>query len=78
MTYPAIPQVSAARDAYVFVFAVDGLVLSSLSIIFYGKMGFLDFSINFLLIHLHFSYPVHFPAPLEEAGSCGLQSSVRG
>ena len=47
MTYPAIPQVLAARDAYVFVFAVDGLVLSSLSIIFYGKMGFLDFSINF-------------------------------
>ena len=47
MTYPAIPQVLAARDAYVFAFAVDGLVLSSLSIIFYGKMGFLDFSINF-------------------------------
>ena len=78
MTCPATPQFLAARDAYVFGLAGDDLVLSSLLLIFYGKMGFLDFFINFLLIHLHFSYPVRFPAPLEEAGSYGLQSSVRG
>ena len=46
MTCPATPQVLAARDAYVFGLAGDDLVLSSLLLIFYGKMGFLDFFVD--------------------------------
>ena len=78
MTFPATPQVLAARDAYVFIFVGDDLALSRLLFIFYGKTGFLDFSINFLLIQLHFSYPIRFSALWEGAGSYGLQSSVGG
>ena len=69
MTCPATSQFLAAREAYVFVFAGETLVLSSLLLIFYGKTGFLYFIYYFLIDTPAFLLPRSLPAHRGWAGS---------